>query len=258
MRKALLVGPAAQVRALRRLINRHSSDWRVTSARSRSIALAKLPFVNAVVAIGGPRPDSAIAVAARQLRKPLAIVWLGPDIAFIDRAYNGAAHVRAHQHRHAAFSTNIRNELRSLGIDALVLPDRFDLEGDEAERTVGRFEHFFNELKGSAPNGKRRAVVSGSSQRVASFVEAASETMPDWDFHAAIPGSRLERLGDIFSLLRAERWYRIGDRREPRMFRFAAKLLRKRRYKPAVDRKFSDSPRESRVDTETLSARQSG
>ncbi|HTX04162.1 MAG TPA: hypothetical protein VMD07_10850, partial [Candidatus Acidoferrales bacterium] len=78
-------------------------------------------------------------------------------------------------------------------------------------------------------------------------------TMPDWDFHAAISGSRAERFDDALSLIFAERWYRIGDQREDRIFRFTSKLFRKQRYKASV-RPVIDSLRESRVDTENLSA----
>lgn len=97
-------------------------------------------------------------------------------------------------------------------------------------KICGKIEAFFDGVAQTTPRGKRRAVVSGSSQRVAAFVEAAAASMPDWDFHAAISGSRAERLDDVISLIAAERWYRLGDRREDSLFRAAARIFLKRRY----------------------------
>ena len=66
---------------------------------------------------------------------------------------------------------------------------------------------------------------------MAAFVEAAATTMPDWEFHAAISGSSTERIDDALSLIAAKRWYRLGDQREDRLFRWAARLFLKRRFR---------------------------
>jgi len=222
MKRALVVGQPSDVRALRQLVNRGSTHWRVTS---QTFPLMKLPFVDVVISIGGPYPDPVIASYAHRFRKPIGIIWRGPEIALIDRGYDAAARVRARRFQHAALSFKAARELRDLGIDT---------EMTTLDDPVERFENFFERVLDATPRRKHRAVVSGSSQRVASFIESAHRAMPDWEFHAAISGSRAERFEDILSLIAAKRWYRLGDRREDRGFRWTARLLRKRRYRATL------------------------
>lgn len=222
MKRALLIGQPADVRALRKIVNRYSRSWRVMS---QDFAVAKLPFADAVVSIGGPYPDPVIASYAHRFRKPIGIIWTGSDVGLIDTGYDAVARVRARGFQHAALTFNIARQLRSLGMDA-------DVVG--LDDTAAQFEAFFERVRGVAPEGKRRAVVSGSAQRAAAFIESANRSMPEWEFHAAISGSQAERLEDIFALISAKRWYRLGDRREDRGFRWAARIFRKRRYRATL------------------------
>ena len=201
------MGHPARVQPIKKFVNAKSRCWRVISA---------LPFADAVVVFGGP-PNPRVR------RRPLGVVWTERDIAHIENGYDDAARVRARQYRHACLSAIGKAKLHLLGINAMHV-DLTDL---------GRLEAFFDDVLQSAPAGKQRAIVSGSPQRVAAFIEAASTSLPDWAFHAAISGSRAERLEDTLKLIGAKRWYRLGDRTEDRLFRAAARIFRKRRSRVA-------------------------
>ena len=218
MKRVLLIGYPTHARAVKRLVNRTSTKWRAVSTPV---------LVDAVISIGGPQPDPMIAAWAHRFRVPIGIVWTGSDVALIDRGYDAAARVRARRYSHAASSDRVRAELRELGIDA----DEFPIAASPESDGIARIESFFDRVAASAPASKKRGIVSGNSQRVAAFVEAAATTMPDWEFHAAISGSQTERIDDVLSLITAKRWYRLGDQREDRLFRYAARLLLKRRYR---------------------------
>jgi hypothetical protein len=388
LRKVLLVGYPIHVRAVRKFFNRNARRWRILSAGesfgARNLALLKVPFVDAVVALGGPGPDAVVAACARRLGVPVGVIWAGTDVVSLQRGYDAPARVRARCHTHAGCSAEITAELRKLGIDArevpivaadvpdrvapfpsqfrvlaygpsggerlygldvllaaarrfpaihfdiiggmepvrsapsnvafhgwsnrvekrldastvLLRPTRHDglsrmvvealsrgrhvvwtkeLYGARCARTnddvfrhlcelesahragaleinheglrcvreyyspqsVGRsLEDFFDEVRAARPAPKRRGVVSGSPQRVAAFVEAAASAMPEWEFRAAIGGSRSERFLDIVSLVFADRWYSLGETREDALFRKIARLVARRRTRvtPATHR----------------------
>lgn len=218
MKRVLLTGYPTQARAVKRLVNRSSTKWRAVSTPV---------LVDAVISIGGPQPDPMMAAWAHCFRVPIGIVWTGSDVARIDQGYDAAARVRARRYTHAASSERIQAELHDLGIDA----DEFPIATSPESDGVAHVESFFERVAANAPASKKRGIVSGNSQRVAAFVEAAATTMPDWEFHAAISGSRTERIDDLLSLITAKRWYRLGDQREDRIFRYAARLFLKRRYR---------------------------
>lgn len=124
MRRVLFVGYPVHVHAVREIVNAHSDAWRVVAAGmslgSRNVALAKLPFVDAVVALGGPGPDALIAAVARRMQIPIAVIWAGSDAATLKS--DAAARIRARRYRHAACASAIREELQRLGIVADEIP----------------------------------------------------------------------------------------------------------------------------------------
>ena len=217
MKKILLSGNRADVQAVCDLAEEAT---RKNILRAGPAAL-KLPFAGALIAVGGPQPKPSLAALARRLRKPIGVIWMGADVAAIGRFYDAVARVRARRYVHAAFSSRIRERLASFGIDAI----------DVSTSGLGAF---FDVVLTSQAQHKRRAVVSGSSQRVAAFIEDAAQRMPEWDYYAAISGSRAEAWDDALSLLTAKRWYRLGDRREGRLFRLVARFANKRRVRGSI------------------------
>ena len=224
MKRALLLGHPLHVRIVKQLVNDHSSSWRAITS------LRRLPFVHAVIIFGEPRFDDRVAAWARRFRKPVGLVWTGQDLAAIDRGYDAAARVRARRYRHACCSSFIKEELRELGIDAMQIPNV--LTPNDKTHAAAQLEMFFDAVAKPKRASRQRAVVSGSPQRVAAFIESATPLMPEWEFHAAISGSRAERIDDVLALIGAKRWYRLADRREDRLFRVAARLFGKRRFRP--------------------------
>jgi len=123
------------------------------------------------------------------------------------------------------------------------------------EKVSRRIERYFDDVLRSAPKGKKRAIVSGSPFRVAAFIRSAAESMPDWEIHAAMSGSRFERIDDVVSLAVAKRWYSLADRHEDRFFRFAAKLLRKRRLRAKQSSFAVPGERDGKASSGTISTR---
>jgi hypothetical protein len=125
MPTALLVGYPHHVRAIARFVNRHATRWRLvpegTDLAARNRALTRLPFVDALVAFGGPAPNALLASWMRRRGKPIAVVWAGSDVVEIRDAPEEIARVRARRFRHVACSAALAQELSDLGIPATEL-----------------------------------------------------------------------------------------------------------------------------------------
>ena len=125
MPTALLTGYPHHVRAIARFVNQHATRWQLfaegTGRAARNRALKRLPFVDALVAFGGPGPDALLAAWMRRRRKPMAVVWAGSDVVEIREDPEEIARVRARGLRHAACSADLANELCDLGIPATEL-----------------------------------------------------------------------------------------------------------------------------------------
>ena len=122
---ALLVGYPHHVRAIARFVNRHATRWRLIpegmDLAARNRALTRTPFVDALVAFGGPAPDALLSAWVRRRGKPIAVVWAGSDVVELRSAPDQIARVRAQRYRHAACSAALAQELRDLGIPATEL-----------------------------------------------------------------------------------------------------------------------------------------
>lgn len=88
---------------------------------SRDRALTRIPFVDALVAFGGPAPNALLAACTVRRGKPVAVVWAGSDVLDIRGAPEEIARVRARRFRHAACSAALAQELCDLGIAATEL-----------------------------------------------------------------------------------------------------------------------------------------
>lgn len=125
MPTALLVGYPHHVRAVARFVNQNAKRWRLiaegTDRASRDRALTRVPFVDALVAFGGPAPNALLAACMRRRAKPVAVVWAGSDVLEIRDSPDEIARVKARRYRHAACSAALAQELCDLGIPATEL-----------------------------------------------------------------------------------------------------------------------------------------
>ena len=125
MPTALLIGYPHHVRTIARFVNQHATRWKLlpegTGRAARNRALTRLPFVDALVAFGGPGPDALLSAWMRRVRKPMAVVWAGSDVVEIRDDAEEIARVRARNLRHVACSAELADELSGLGIPATEL-----------------------------------------------------------------------------------------------------------------------------------------
>lgn len=124
-RTALVLGYPYHTRTLANFVNANSSRWRIiaggTNLAWRYRGILALPFVDAVLAYGGPAPDALLAACARRMRKPIAVIWAGTDVVNVRNTESAVARTRARRYHHVACSHETAAELQSLGIEARVL-----------------------------------------------------------------------------------------------------------------------------------------
>jgi len=118
---------------------------------------------------------------------------------------------------------------------------RLNVEGLEsvtesytAERVTHRFEGFLDQLLDSStriyPHSanapRRRAVVSGETERIIDFIRETRSHAPEWDIHPLMGRSKSQKLDDLLSIAACERWFRL-DERQDRFLKNAGTFLRK-------------------------------
>src|SRR5579872_700719 len=125
MPTALLTGYPHHVRAIARFVNQYASRWKIVpegvDLGARNRALRHVPFVDALVAFGGPAPDAMVSALVRRRKKPIAVVWAGSDVLEIRALPDEIARIRTRRFRHVACSAALARELTELGIEATEL-----------------------------------------------------------------------------------------------------------------------------------------
>ena len=125
MPTALLTGYPHHVRAIARFVNQYGSRWKIipegVNLGARNRALSYVPFVDALVAFGGPAPDAMVSALVRRRKKPIAVVWAGSDVLEIRGSPDEIARIRTRGYRHVACSAALAHELCELGIEATEL-----------------------------------------------------------------------------------------------------------------------------------------
>jgi glycosyltransferase involved in cell wall biosynthesis len=125
MPTALLTGYPHHVRAIARFVNQYASRWKIipegVKLGARNRALSSVPFVDALVAFGGPAPDAMVSALVRRRKKPIAVVWAGSDVLEVRGSPDEIARIRTRGYRHVACSAALANELCELGIEATEL-----------------------------------------------------------------------------------------------------------------------------------------
>ena len=125
MPTALLVGYPHHVRAIARFVNQYATRWRLVAEgvdlASRNRAVRWIPFVDALVAFGGPAPDALLTATTRRRGKPIAVAWAGSDVVELREQPEEVARIRCRPFRHVACSASLARELCEIGIPATEL-----------------------------------------------------------------------------------------------------------------------------------------
>lgn len=126
MRRAVVVGFDYHARYLARVVNEHSSRWRLKAFAGTRVgtlqAFGALCRADMLICFGGPGPSVALAEAAMARSIPVLVIWAGSDVVVAAETPFDLAVTKRHKYDNVAVAPWLVDELHVLGIDAHHLP----------------------------------------------------------------------------------------------------------------------------------------
>ncbi|MBV8246778.1 MAG: glycosyltransferase [Candidatus Eremiobacteraeota bacterium] len=126
LRHALITGFDYHAQFLAKLVNAHSQNWHIhvlpTGYRHLPLAIPRVARTDALISFGGPGPNAFLRALCRAYKIPVAVIWAGTDVLeALDRPH-AMSMLRQNRMTHFAVAPWLRDELRTIGIEAPFLP----------------------------------------------------------------------------------------------------------------------------------------